>query len=448
MFRKVLVACRGEIAIRIQRACHELGIPTVAVYSQADKTSLHVKLADQAVCIGPPPSKDSYLNMSNILAAAVNTGADAVHPGIGFLAENSSFAEACQACNIRFIGPSPEAMDAVGDKAFARQMAKEAGLPVIPGSDGAVSNDMEAIRTARAIGYPVAVKASAGGGGKGIRIVSKEEDLMDVLDMARNEAKAAFGSPEIYIEKYIQSPRHIEVQILADEHGNVVHLGERDCSIQSRHQKLLEEAPSPALTPQIREKITEAAISLVRKVGYTNAGTVEFLLDEEGNFYFMEMNARLQIEHPVTEALTGIDLVKQQIAIAAGEPLPFSQSEITIHGHAIECRINASDPEKGFAPQAGKVDDLVLPGGFGVRVDTHLYPGYEVPCFYDSLLAKVITWGQDRNEAIARMVRSLREFDTGSLKTTIPFHLKVLQHPAFISGDVRIDFLSRYFGMS
>lgn len=448
MFDKVLVAGRGESAVRILRACRELGIATVAVYSQADRTALHVKLADEAVCVGPPPSKNSYLNMSNIIAAAMNTGADAIHPGIGFLAENSSFAEACEACGIRFIGPSPSAMDAMGDKALARRIAADAGIPTIPGSEGTVASDMDAIRIARSIGFPVAVKAAAGGGGKGIRIVHKEEELPAILQTARSEANAAFGSPEVYIEKYLESPRHVEVQVLADEYGSVVHLGERDCSIQSRHQKLLEEAPSPALDDDLRGRITAAAVALAAKVGYTSAGTVEFLLDTNGSFYFMEMNTRVQVEHPITEAITGIDIVKQQIAIAAGERLPFTQDDIRFRGHAIECRINASDPDKGFAPQAGKVNNLILPGGFGVRVDTHLYPGYEVPCFYDSLLAKVITWGQDRGEAVARMHRSLREFDTGTLRTTVPFHLEVLEHPAFISGEVRVDFLARYFGMA
>ncbi|MGQ9698919.1 MAG: acetyl-CoA carboxylase biotin carboxylase subunit [Armatimonadota bacterium] len=448
MFSKVLVAGRGESAVRILRACRELGISTVAVYSQADRSALHVRLADEAVCIGPPPSRDSYLNMSNIIAAAMNTGAEAIHPGIGFLAENSSFAEACEACGIRFIGPSPAAMDAMGDKALARKIAAEAGLPTVPGSEGTVSDGMDALKIARGIGYPVAIKAAAGGGGKGIRIVHKEEDLPATLQTARSEASAAFGSPEVYIEKYIQSPRHVEVQILADEHGSVVHLGERDCSIQSRHQKLLEEGPSPALDDDLRSKITSAAVALAAKVGYTSAGTVEFLLDTDGSFYFMEMNTRVQVEHPVTEAITGIDIVKEQIAIASGQPLSFTQDQVRLNGHAIECRINASDPDKGFAPQSGTVNHLVLPGGFGVRVDTHLYPGYEVPCFYDSLLAKVITWGQDRSEAIARMRRSLMEFDTGDLRTTIPFHLKVLEHPVFIGGEVRVDFLARYFGMT
>jgi len=448
MFSKVLVAGRGESAVRILRACQELGISTVAVYSQADRTALHVKLADEAVCVGPPQSRDSYLNMSNIIAAAMNTGAEAIHPGIGFLAENSSFAEACEACGIRFIGPSACAMDAMGDKALARTIAADAGIPTIPGSEGTVPGDIDAIRIARSIGYPVAVKAAAGGGGKGIRIVHREEDLPATLQTARSEASAAFGSPEVYIEKYIESPRHVEVQILADEHGAIVHLGERDCSIQSRHQKLLEEAPSPALDEDLRQKITSAAVALAAKVGYTSAGTVEFLLDTDGSFYFMEMNTRVQVEHPVTEAITGIDIVKQQIAIAAGERLPFTQEQVRFRGHAIECRINASDPDKGFAPQAGRVDHLILPGGFGVRVDTHLYPGYEVPCFYDSLLAKVITWGRDRNEALARMHRSLREFDTGALRTTVPLHLKILEHPVFIKGEVRVDFLARYFGMT
>ena len=448
MISKVLVACRGETAVRVIRACHELGIPTVAIYSQADGNALHVRLADQAVCVGPPPGRDSYLHMPNIIAAAMNTGADAIHPGIGFLAENPSFAEACAACSIKFIGPTPEAMEAMGDKARARSIAKSAGLPTIPGSDGAVSGEMDAIKVARSIGYPVAIKASAGGGGKGIRVVRTEEELPSVFEMARSEANAAFGNPEVYIEKYLNGPRHIEIQVLADEHGNVVHLGERDCSVQSRHQKLLEEAPSVALNDDLRRQIATAAVDIAKAVGYVNAGTVEFLLDSDGSFYFMEMNTRLQVEHPVTEAITGIDLVKQQIAIAAGEPLPFRQEEIAIRGHAIECRVNAADPDKGFAPQTGRVNGLLLPGGFGVRVDTHLYPGYEVPCYYDSLLAKVIVWGSNRQEAIARMVRSLREFDTGGLKTTVPFHTRVLSHPAFVSGDVCVDFLSKHFGIS
>lgn len=447
MFRRVLVAARGEIAVRIIRACQELGVETVAVYSQADRDSLHVRLADCAVCIGPPPSRDSYLNMSNIISAGVNREADAVHPGCGFLAENASFAEACESSGLTFIGPTPAAMEAMGDKAEARSRMQAAGLPILPGSDGPVGSDSDALKVAKSIGYPLVLKASAGGGGKGIRVVRADDELLPAVRTIRAEAQAAFGIPDLYIERYLEEPRHVEVQVLADEQGHVLHLGERECSIQSRHQKLLEEAPSPALTPALRRSITDAGVQAATAVGYTNAGTVEFLLDGNGQFYFMEMNTRIQVEHPVTEAVTGLDLVKLQIHVAAGQPLPLSQEAVRMEGHAIECRINATDPQRDFAPCTGRIDDLILPGGPGVRVDTHVYPGYSIPPYYDALLAKIITWGADREEAIARMLRSLGELHTGSLITTATFQQQVLEHAAFRSGRFSTHFLAIHFGL-
>lgn len=447
MFKKILIANRGEIAVRVIRACREMKIATVAVYSQADADSLHVKLADEAVCIGPPASKDSYLNAPNIISAAVITRADAIHPGYGYFSEVPSFAEACEACKIKFIGPRPSSIEKMGDKAKAREIMQSAGVPVIPGTKGVLQNEQEAYKTAARMGYPVLIKAAAGGGGRGIRLVQNEEELGKVLKVAMTEAEASFGNADVYMEKFIQEPRHIEVQVLADEHGHIVHLGERECSIQNaRHQKMLEEAPSVALTPSLRAKIGEAAVRAAKAAGYMNAGTVEFLLDSAGNFYFMEMNTRVQVEHPVTEQVTGIDIVKEQIRIAAGEKLSFSQKDVKINGHAIECRITAEDPDRDFRPSSGTVEGLVLPGGFGVRVDSHLYAGYTVPPYYDSLLAKLIVWGSDRTEAINRMTRCLSEFTIDGLKTNIPFHQKIMSNAAYRRGELSTSFIKRLMG--
>ena len=447
MFKKVLIANRGEIAVRLIRACREMEIATVAAYSQADADSLHVRMADEAVCIGPPANKDSYLNAPNIISAAVITGADAIHPGYGYFSEVPSFAEACEACKIKFIGPKPASVEKMGDKARAREIMQSAGVPVIPGTKGVLHNEQEAVKMAAKIGYPVLIKASSGGGGRGIRLVENEEELGKVLKIAQMEAESAFGNPDIYMEKFIEEPRHIEVQVLADEHGHIVHLGERECSIQNgRHQKMLEEAPCVALTPSLREKIGAAAVRAAKAVGYVNAGTVEFLLDSHENFYFMEMNTRIQVEHPVTEAVTGIDIVKEQIRIAAGEKLRFSQKDIEIRGHAIECRITAEDPDKGFTPSSGRIERLVLPGGFGVRVDTFIYSGYVVPPYYDSLLGKLIVWGSDRAEAISRMNRSLSEFTIEGLKTNIPFHIEIMSNPFYCRGELSTSFIRRRMG--
>jgi len=442
MFQKGLVANRGEIALRVIRACREMGIRSVAVYSEADRESLHVTLADEAVCIGPPESAQSYLNIPRVMSAVEISKADAIHPGYGFLAENSHFAEVCQACKVTFIGPGPESIRLMGDKAQARQTVAAAGVPVVQGSALTVGSPEEARAMAAEIGYPVIIKATAGGGGRGMRIVRAEEDLAKALQTAQGEAAAAFGNPAVYIERYVRNPRHVEFQILADAHGQVLHLGERDCSIQRRHQKLIEESPSPAMTPALREAMGEAAVASARAVGYVNAGTIEFLLDEDGRFYFMEMNTRIQVEHPVTEEVVGLDLVKLQVRIAAGEHLPFRQEEVVLRGHAIECRVNAEDPEE-FLPSPGKITTLRLPGGPGVRVDTHAYAGYTVPPYYDSLLAKLIVRGQDRAEALSRMRRALQEFIIQGVKTTIPFHLRVMDHPDFVKGAVSTNFLDR-----
>jgi len=444
MFRKVLIANRGEIAVRVIRACRELGIETVAVYSEADAEALHVRLADEAYCIGPKASKDSYLNMTNLLAVATLTGVDAIHPGYGFLAENPDFAELCAACNITFIGPSPEAIAKMGEKAVARETMRRAGVPIVPGSDGLVNDVAEAIKTAEAIGYPVIVKATAGGGGKGMRVAYNREELEKAIRTAQKEAETAFGNPGVYLEKYLEEPRHVEIQIMADRHGNVVHLGERDCSVQRRHQKLIEEAPCPVITPELREKMGQAAIQAAKAVGYCGAGTVEFLLDKHGNFYFMEMNTRIQVEHPVTEMITGIDLIKEQIRVAAGLPLSFSQEDVKFNGWAIECRINAENPVKNFMPSPGRITYYLPPGGFGVRVDSAAYSGYTIPPYYDSMIAKLIVWGKDRGEAIERMKRALSEFVIEGIHTTIPFHLRVLSHPAFVAGNVDTKFLEKY----
>ncbi|MHB9003211.1 MAG: acetyl-CoA carboxylase biotin carboxylase subunit [Coriobacteriia bacterium] len=445
MFKKILIANRGEIALRIVRACKELGVATVAVYSEADRDSLHARMADQAVCIGPAQSSESYLKMANIISAALTTGAEAVHPGYGFLAENAAFARAVADSGLAFIGPSPEAIERMGDKSVARETMMAAGVPCVPGSDGAVDTVGEALVFAREVGFPVLIKASAGGGGKGMRVAVDESELQHSFTAAKTEAAAAFGNDTVYIEKYLKRPRHIEIQVLADTHGNAVHLYERDCSIQRRHQKLIEEAPSPALDPETRRAMGEAAIKAVRAVDYVNAGTVEFLLDTDGRFYFMEMNTRVQVEHPVTEQITGVDIIKEQLRIASGAPMKHvTQDLIELRGHAIEFRINAEDPAHNFRPHPGLVEVFNAPGGFGVRVDSHLYSGYRVPPNYDSLLAKLIVWGETRAEAIARARRALDEFIVIGIPTTIPFHQLVIENEAFQSGDVYTDFIDTH----
>jgi acetyl-CoA carboxylase, biotin carboxylase subunit len=444
MFQKVLIANRGEIAVRVIRACREMGIRTVAVYSEADRDALHVKMADEAYCIGPTASKDSYLNIANIMSVATKVGVDAIHPGYGFLAENSDFAEICAACNITFIGPEPEAIVKMGDKSTAKETMKAAGVPTVPGTDGLIEDIADAIRTANEIGYPVMVKATAGGGGRGMRVAVNDEDLEKAIRQAQSEAKTAFGNPGVYLEKFVEGPRHVEIQIMADKYGNVVYLGERDCSIQRRHQKLIEEAPSPALSEELRQRMGEAAVAAAKAVNYHGAGTVEFLLDKYGQFYFMEMNTRIQVEHPVTELVTGIDLIKEQIMVAAGQPLSFSQDDVKLNGWAIECRINAENPARNFMPSPGRITNYLAPGGFGVRVDSAAYAGYTIPPYYDSMIAKLIVWGKDRQEAIERMKRALGEFVVEGITTTIPFHLKVMDHEVFISGDFDTKFLDTY----
>ena len=445
MFKKVLIANRGEIALRVIRACRELGVRTVAVYSEADRNSLHVRMADEAMCIGPGPNKDSYLNIPNLITAALLTKADAIHPGYGNLSEVASFAENCEICKIAYIGPPAATMGKVQDKAVVKSLMKDAGVPVIPpATQSPLTNESEAKKLAARIGYPVVVKAAAGGGGRGIRLAYNDEELASALPVAQSEAEAGFGSGELYIEKYIEEPRHVEFQILADRQRNTVHLGERECSIQtSRHQKLVEESPCAALTPGKRGQMAEAAIKAAKALGYSNAGTVEFLLEKSGKFYFLEINARIQVEHTITEAVTGLDIVKEQLRIASGEKLQFGQKDIHVHGHAIECRITAEDPENGFLPNAGTVTDYVPPGGPGIRVDSHLYCGYKIPPFYDSLLAKLIAWGRDRKEAIARMKRALAEYRIEGVKTTIPFHLKVMDNTFFRRGEVYTNFIRR-----
>ncbi|SDD44188.1 acetyl-CoA carboxylase, biotin carboxylase subunit [Paenibacillus sp. UNCCL117] len=443
-FHKILIANRGEIAVRIIRACRELGISSVAVYSEADRDSLHVRLADEAYCIGPTLSKDSYLNYTNIMSVATLTETDAIHPGYGFLAENADFAEICESCNITFIGPSPEAISKMGDKAVAKQTMKEAGVPVIPGSDGLVETMDEAIRLGREIGYPIIIKATAGGGGKGIRIADDEDMLVQQITTAQQEAQKAFGNAGVYLEKYLTGMKHVEIQVLADKHGNVVHLGERDCSVQRRRQKLVEEAPCPVLTPEIRQRMGDAAVRAAQAVNYSGAGTLEFLLGQDGQFYFMEMNTRIQVEHPVTEMITGVDIIKEMIRVAEGEPLSFTQEDVVINGWAIECRINAEDPERGFMPSAGHIKFYLPPGGFGVRVDSAAYPGYTISPHYDSMIAKLIVWGVDRDDAVQRMKRALAEFSVEGIHTTIPFHLKLLEHKKFLAGDFDIKFLEEH----
>jgi len=444
-FKKVLIANRGEIAVRVIRACRELGIKSVAVYSEVDKDSLHVKLADEAFCIGPAVPSQSYLNIPSIISAAEVAGVDAIHPGYGFLAENAKFADICADHKIKFIGPSPHAMRSMGDKVTARQTVKKMGVPVVPGSEGTISDEKEAKELAKKIGFPVAIKATAGGGGRGMRIAFSEDEFETLMKTARTEAGAAFGNPEVYIEKFIEEPRHIEFQILADEKGNTVHLGERDCSIQRRYQKLIEESPSPALDDKLRAKMGDAAVRAAKSVNYTGAGTIEFLLDKHGRFYFMEMNTRVQVEHPVTEMVTSIDIVKEQILIAMGEPLKFRQKDIRFSGHVIECRINAEDWERDFMPSPGEITLYLPSGGPGVRVDSHVYAGYKVLPHYDSLVAKLIVWAASRPEAISRMERALDEFVVAGISTTIPFHHKVLAHEAFRSGDFATNFIPKYF---
>ncbi|MHB9037843.1 MAG: acetyl-CoA carboxylase biotin carboxylase subunit [Armatimonadota bacterium] len=443
MFKKILVANRGEIAIRIIRACKEMKIATVAIYSEADKNSLHVRMADEAICVGPPANKESYLNMPNIISAATITGAEAIHPGYAYFSEQASFAEACEACNLKFIGPKASAIELMGDKARAKETAAKAGVPVIPGSKGTVQSEQDAFKTASKMGYPIRLKATAGGGGRGIRVVHSEDQLASQLRVATAEAESAFGNGELYIEKEIEEPRHVEIQLIGDEHGHYVHLGERECSIQRRNQKLIEEAPSVAVTPAIRNKMGEAAIKLAKAVGYSNAGTVEFLLDKSGDFYFMEMNTRVQVEHPVTEFVTGMDIVKEQIRIAAGEKLDVTQKDIRIHGHAIECRIIAEDPSNNFSPSVGTIRHLAVPGGIGVRVDTHIYGGYEIPPYYDAMLAKLIVWGNDREEAIARMLRCLSEYEIEGVKTNISYQMEILSNAYFRKGELSTSFIPR-----
>ena len=441
-FKKVLIANRGEIALRVIRACKELGIATVAVYSEADRDCLHVRFADEEVCIGKSPPAESYLHMQRILAAAEITNADAIHPGYGFLAENAEFSEICANSGFVFIGPTVDNIRQMGDKASARSLLIEHGIPVIPGSDGVLKNERQALVLAAEIGYPVMIKAVAGGGGKGMRVVHEEKGLPKAFSIAQAEAAYAFGNPGLYLEKYLVRPRHVEFQIIGDRFGNVVHLGERDCSIQRRHQKLIEESPCPVMTPALRKKMGQAAVEVAQIINYVGAGTVEFLLEKDRNYYFMEMNTRIQVEHPVTEMVTGLDLVKEQVAVSGGEPFSFKDRNVKIDGHAIECRINAEDPKHDFRPSPGQITYFHPPGGPGIRVDTHIYASYVVPPFYDSLLAKLIVHGRDRSEAIARLKRSLEEFVIIGVPTTIDFHKSIVDNPRFVSGDVDIQFLN------
>ncbi len=443
MFDKILIANRGEIAIRIIRACRELGIGTVAVYSTADKSALHAQIADEAICIGGPRSSDSYLNTKALIAACEITGAKAIHPGFGFLSEDSSFVKLCDKCGIKWIGPNAAAMEAMGNKANAKSAMIQAGVPVVTGSDGVVESFEEAKKISAEIGYPVLVKASAGGGGRGIRRADSEEELEEALSAAKQEAIQFFGNGDVYIEKFIVNPRHVEIQIIADEHGNAVHLGERDCSCQRRNQKVLEESPSPVMTPELREKMGQAALRAAQVYGYYNAGTVEFLVDKDKNFYFMEMNARIQVEHPVTEMVTGVDLIKEQIRIAMGLPLSFKQEDIELTGHVIECRINAEDPKQNFRPCPGKIQSIHMPGGFGVRIDTAVYQGYQIPPYYDSMIAKLIVKGRNREEAITKMKVALSEMLIEGIQTNIDFQLNLLRDKEFESGDFDIGFLNR-----
>jgi acetyl-CoA carboxylase biotin carboxylase subunit len=441
VFKKILIANRGEIAVRIIRTCKEMGINTVAVYSEADRDSLHTYLADEAVCIGPPQSGNSYLKIPNILSAAAITGAEAIHPGYGFLAENAEFSEICEESNIKFIGPSPDSIRNMGDKSFAKETMKRVGVPVVPGSDGVVKDVKSAKEIAARIGYPVMLKASAGGGGKGMRIVWEEKEIEKMFQTASTEAEAAFGVPDLYIEKFIENPHHVEIQIMSDRYGNAYHYGERDCSIQRRHQKLIEESPSPLITPEVRQKMCEAALLGVHAVNYEGAGTVEFLVDKYLNFYFIEMNTRIQVEHPVTEMVRNTDLIKQQILVAAGERL--DSPPLEPRGHSMEFRINAEDPEHNFRPSPGKIEYLHFPGGFGVRIDSHVYNQYVIPPYYDSLIAKLIVWGTDRKHAIARARRAFEEFAVEGIKTTIPFHQRILENDDFVNGNFDTSFLDK-----
>ena len=443
MFKKIVIANRGDVAIRVQRACREMGIKTVAVHSTADSSAMHVRLADESVCIGPPTSKESYLNIPAILSAAAISGADAIHPGVGFLSENPSFAQIVQDHGLTFIGPKPEHISVMGDKIEAKKMALQLGIPCVPGSDGAITTKEEAVLVANDIGFPVIVKAAAGGGGKGMQIAFSETELSNAIQLAQSEAEAAFGSGEVYIERYLANPRHIEIQIVGDKFGNVLHLGERDCSLQRRHQKILEETPSPALTKKTRENIGNLAASAMKKFGYESLGTIEFLY-ENGEFYFIEMNTRLQVEHPITEMVTGFDLVQMQIEISAGKPLNIQQNEVTISGHSIECRINAEDPDN-FMPSPGKITDYHPPGGLGVRIDSGIYSGYEIPPYYDSLVSKLIVHGQSRKQCLARLRRALDEFVIGNVKTTISLHQKLLDSKNFVEGDYDIHWLEDHF---
>lgn len=445
MFSKILIANRGEIALRVVRACRELNIQTVSVYSEVDRSSLHVRFADEAVCIGPAASIDSYLNIPAIISAAEITDVEAIHPGYGFLAENAHFAEVCESCNITFIGPTPETIRLMGDKIQAREIMRKIGVPLIPGGKGAIKDAQEATQIAKRVKYPVIIKAAAGGGGKGMRVCHNDVTMTSSFAMAQKEAEANFGNSQVYIEKYIVDPRHIEFQILADHHDNIIHLGERDCSIQRRHQKLLEEAPSPALSSKLRKRMGEVAVKAAKAVHYRGVGTIEFLLDCDDEFYFMEMNTRIQVEHPVTEMVTGIDLVKEQIHMASGKKLNIKQGDVQINGAAIECRINAEDPDNNFLPSPGQIEELNLPGGFGVRIDTHIYPGYEISPFYDSMVAKLIVHGKTRLDAIQTMRRALDEFYVGPIKTTIGLHNEILDHPSFVEGKISTHFLEQLY---
>ncbi|WP_406547931.1 acetyl-CoA carboxylase biotin carboxylase subunit [Clostridium ljungdahlii] len=445
MFNKILIANRGEIAVRIIRACREMGIETVAVYSEADRDALHTQMADEAICIGPASPKESYLNVQNIISATVLSGAQAIHPGFGFLSENSKFASICKQCNITFIGPTPECIDNMGNKSNARDIMGKAGVPIVPGSDGAIKTNEELLETARKIGYPVMIKASAGGGGRGIRVVYDESEIIKNYENAKAEASAAFGDDTIYLEKFIERPKHVEIQILGDNFENVVYLGERDCSMQRRNQKVMEEAPSKVVTEELRKSMGETAVRAAKAVHYNNAGTVEFLLDKNNNYYFMEMNTRIQVEHAITEMVTGIDIVKEQIKIAAGEKLDFSQEDVKITGHSIECRINAEDVKRGFMPSPGKIKDLYVPGGFNVRVDSAVYSGYNIPPYYDSMIAKLIVYGKDRDEAICRMRRALGEFIIEGVSTNIDFQFELIDSKEFIEGTYDTKFIENNF---
>ena len=447
MLKKVLIANRGEIAVRIIRACREMGIRTVAIYSEADKDALHVSLADEAVCVGPATSSKSYLNMKAILEAACLTGADSIHPGFGFLSENSSFAKICEEMGIKFIGPNYKLIDLLGNKSKAKETMKKAGVPVVPGSEGLIKSKEEAVSIAEQIKYPVMLKASAGGGGKGIRVAYNKDQLEKEYDLVKQEAKVSFNDDSLYLEKFIENPRHVEIQILADEHGNCIHLGERDCSIQRRNQKVLEETPSSILDDKTRKKMGEVAVNAVKEIGYSNAGTIEFLVDKNKDFYFMEMNTRVQVEHPVTESVTGIDIIKEQIKIASGEPLSYKQKDITFTGHSMEVRINAEDPSKNFMPCPGKITDLHLPGGNGVRIDTAIYPGYTIPPYYDSMIAKIIVHGKNRDESIAKMKSAISELVVEGITTNADFILKILEDKDFVSNNYDTSFIKKEFNM-